>query len=836
MNSAATPRRGRSPLRSVFASARIGARARVLTGASEWALVCAWVCTLASFPGAGSAFADQATLPETARFAAIAPIVEAEIAAGHIPGAVVLIGQRERVLYAQAFGDRVLPPAREAMTLDTVFDLASLTKVVVTTTAVLQLAERGALSLDAPAARYWPAFAAHDKERITIRQLLVHTSGLPAGLPTSRCRGAAEALRRIADVKPIAQPDGAPHYSDVNFAALGEIVRRVGGSRLDLFAARHILQPLAMSDSGFLPPATKLGRIAPTERSGGAGRRGVVQDPLAACLDGVAGHAGLFATAADLSRFAQALLTDGAPLLSPASVRQLFAPQTYPAVPPRGLGWRLEAPLAANRAALPPLGAASHLGYTGGGLWIDPVSGFYLIVLSNRGHADRHVVDHLSGSVVSQVLGQLIGHVSGQGDAGPLRARVVAAVAEALGPLPGERIVQQWPELADRVAPLLAKPVPTPVLTGIDVLAASGFAPLQGLRIGLLTHRSGVDRAGRRSIDVLARAPGVRLQTIFSPEHGLDAQREGRIGDDTDLRTGLTIRSLYGATPRPSAAMLDGLDAVVVDLQDAGARFYTYASTVAYLLEAAAPRGLPVIVLDRPNPLGGAVVQGPLLDPERRSFTGVWPLPVRHGLTLGEFARFYAGEAGLASKLSVIAMQGYRRQQWFDDTGLPWLPPSPNLTSLAAAVAYPGVGMIEAGEVSVGRGTSSPFELVGAPWIDAGRLSAELELAGLSGVHFTPASFTPVADRYAGQSCHGVRITITDRDALDTPALGVALAAALHRLYPQHFTLDRTLGSIGNQATLTAIRAGEAPQVIASGWKTALDAYRGRRERYLIYR
>jgi uncharacterized protein YbbC (DUF1343 family) len=418
----------------------------------------------------------------------------------------------------------------------------------------------------------------------------------------------------------------------------------------------------------------------------------------------------------------------------------------------------------------------------------------------------------------------------------PLRARVIAALADALGPLPPARIAARWPRLAARIGPYLPKAVAVPVRTGIDVLEAQGFASLRGLRVGLLTNRSGVDAAGRRSIDVLFHAPGVTLAAIFSPEHGLKGNREGRVRDDTDALTGLRVHSLYNSMRRPTPEMLAGLDAIVVDLQDAGARFYTYPTTLAYMMEAAAERHLKVFVLDRPDPVNGIAVQGPLLDAGLRSFTGYWSLPVRPGLTLGEFARLFKAEARIDVDLTVIPMQGYRRAMWYDDTGLPWLPPSPNLTSLAAAVLYPGVGMVEGAEVSVGRGTETPFELVGAPWIDGPKLAAELGRQRLSGLTFTAADFTPATATYAGERCHGVRIQVLDRDLLDTPALGLALAVALARLYPEHFTLDKTLAAVGNQATLDAAHAGVASAQIVAGWQADLEGFRARRAEYLLYR
>lgn len=737
-------------------------------------------------------------------------IIEDEISAGRVPGAVVLVGQNQHIVYARAFGRRAVLPADETMTLDSIFDLASLTKVVATTPAILLLAERGALSLDTPVAHYWPEFAAKGKQGITVRHLLAHISGLPISIDLRGVKQPEDVRYRLAAIKPKTQPGGEPIYSDVNFAILGELVHRISGHRLDQYVARHILKPLGMKDASFLPKPAKHRRIAPSTPNGEVLRRSEVHDPLANSLGLGAGNAGLFGTATDLARFARALLPRGHPILKPSSVAQMFVPQTYPAAVPRGLGWRLDAPLASNRAALPPVGAASHLGYTGTGLWIDPVTGVFVVILSNR--------LHLAG-----------------GDATPLRARVIATVAEAVGPIPPALISAHHPKLASRIAPYIPNTVVTPVRVGIDVLESQDFSSLHGLRIGLLTNRSGIDNAGRRSIDVLFRTPQLALMAIFSPEHGLSANREGKVADDTDALTGLPVYSLYSSTRRPTPGMLDGLDAIVVDLQDVGARFYTYSTTLAYLMELAAERGIQIFVLDRPNPVNGVTVQGPMLDIEKRSFTGYWPLPVRHGLTLGEFARLIKAEAGIAVKLTVIPMEGYRREFWYDDTGLPWLPPSPNLTSVTAAVLYPGVGMVEGAEVSVGRGTATPFELVGAPWIDGQHLAAELERLTLPGLSFHAAEFQPVASRYAGEQCRGVRIEVSDRDALDTPAMGLALAATLYRLYPQQFSLDKTSGNIGNQATLDAIRAGLEPGEIIASWRETLNTFHARRKPYLLY-
>lgn len=732
---------------------------------------------------------------QAADLAPIAAIVEEQIRAGNIPGAVVLIGHQDRVVYRRAFGERTRAPQRQPMTEDTIFDLASLTKVVATTTAVLQLVERGRLGLDQPVARYWPEFAANGKGTITVRQLLTHQSGLRADLDLKKdWSGYETALAMIATDRPLAAAGTRYLYSDVNFEILGELVRRVSGLPLDAYCAEHIFAPLGMRDTGFRP-APGDDRLAPT----GYGRPGQVHDPSAARMGGVAGHAGLFSSADDLARFAQMLLGGGSAkgvrILQPATVAALRAPHSLPGqAKQRGLGWELGFPVALVRQA--PLGSFGHTGFTGTLLWLDPASRTYVIVLSNRVYPD------------------------GKGDARPLRQQILALVADALAAAPA---IARTNEPAGRVA------------SGADVLAADGFAPLRGLRIGLITNHTGRDAAGNRLIDLLHGAPEVQLAALFSPEHGLRGQADEQVASGHDPQTELPVHSLYGAVRRPTEPMLEGLDALVFDIQDAGARFYTYSSTMAYAMEAAAHKGIAFYVLDRPNPITAERVQGPVMDADLRSFTGYFPLPVRHGMTMGELARLFNGENRIGVRLQVIGMRGYRRAAWYDETGLPWVGPSPNLRTLTQATLYPGVALVEGANLSVGRGTDSPFELLGAPWIDGGRLAAYLNGRGIPGVRFEAADFVPRENRYGQQLCHGVRIVLVDRETLDAPALGVEIASALQRLYPTQFELDKTLGMIGARWVVQAIKDGQDPREIAQRWQGRLAAFRALRAKYLLY-
>ena len=357
--------------------------------------------------------------------------------------------------------------------------------------------------------------------------------------------------------------------------------------------------------------------------------------------------------------------------------------------------------------------------------------------------------------------------------------------------------------------------------------------------IGLLTNQTGVDLDGRRTIDALAAAPGVSLEAIFSPEHGVTGTLDTTdIHNSKDAATGIPVYSVYGGTDlarRPGAEVMKSLDAVVIDLQDAGVRFYTYETTLGYFLEAAAAAGVEVIVLDRPDPITGSFVQGPVADAGHESFTNYWTVPVRHGMTMGELAKMFNAERKINAKLTVVPMEGWQRGDWFDSTGLAWVNPSPNLRSVTEAALYPGVALIEGTNVSVGRGTDSPFELVGAPWIKSRELAAYLNSRGIAGVRFVPITFTPAASVYSGLKCEGVNIVLTERNALDAPELGIELAAALKKLYPADFKMERMAELLVNQAAYDGLVAGRDPRRIAQDWQEELEKFVAVRKKYLIY-
>jgi uncharacterized protein YbbC (DUF1343 family)/CubicO group peptidase (beta-lactamase class C family) len=744
------------------------------------------------------------------------------IAAGDLPGAVILAGQGDRVFYRKAFGRRAVQPRGEPMTVDTVFDIASLTKVVATAPAILALWEDGRIDLDAPLGRYLPEFAAPRYAEVTVRRVLTHSAGfadLPA--PGAVGPGFPGSARTLATQELWAPPGAAFRYSDVGFILLAEVVRRVSGRPLDRFTHRRFYHPLGMTSTRFSPPSSWTGRIAPTEVTGGRMLRGTVHDGNARRLGGVAGHAGLFSTADDLAVFCRMLLAEGSlgghRYLKPATVRAMFAPA--PAGDTiRGLGWDMSSPYSRVLGSFFPMGSAGHTGFTGTSIWMDPPSRTFAIVLTNRVHPDG------KGSVVS--LRRRVSSAIGAGlfgGATPARDPAVGEAHPAPAPPTGpEGGPPTGPEGATR--------------TGLDRLVADDFALLAGGSVGLITNQTGVDAQGRRGIDLLARARGVELKALFSPEHGIAGRLDADVPHGRDLATGLPIWSLYGPTRRPTEAMLRGIDTLVFDIQDVGVRYYTYLATLTYVLEEAARRRIRVVVLDRPNPITGRVVEGPLTDADLISFTAPHQIPVRSGMTIGEYARLVAAERRLAVGLTVVPLEGWTRGRWFDETALPWVNPSPNIRSNLQALLYAGVGLLEATNVSVGRGTEMPFEVVGAPWIsDPVGLAGAMNALGLPGVSAQAVNYTPSSSVYAGQMVSGVRFVVTDRESLRVVRLGLALARELVDRYPSHFEPAAIQNLLVNRPTMWSLLRGEPLERVWTWADSQRGSFLRRRASYLMY-
>ncbi|GGH01507.1 exo-beta-N-acetylmuramidase NamZ domain-containing protein [Silvibacterium dinghuense] len=797
---------------------------------------------LVSSPYAVSAETPASAQAAQPSFTAIDSIIEQAIAEKKFPGAMVIVGHDGRVVFHKAYGHRALGDHPEAMTEDTIFDVASLTKVIATAPSVMELYEQGKFRLNDPVAKYLPEFAANGKGDITIRDLLTHYSGLAPDLDLkSTWEGKDEGFRLAFASAPMTPPGVQFRYSDINFITLGALVEKLSGMTEDEYVAKYVAAPLGMMHTRYLPPEDWRTEIAPTQYDEhGVMLRGVVHDPTARRMGGVAGHAGLFSTAGDVAIYAQNLLDRlaGRPSrfpLNQLTLEKMTAPeQPATAVAMRGLGWDIDTVFSGNRGELFPVGSFGHTGFTGTSIWMDPASDTYVVMMANAVYPN------------------------GPTGITPVRAALANAAAEAVGVRDdGGALAAKLTGYDESLAGMRRRPDRNgAVKTGIDVLEAENFATLKKLaeahggklRLGLLTNQTGLDAQGRRTIDVLAKdaaaaVPGLKLVTLFSPEHGIAGalDKEG-IGNTTDAGTGLPVVSLYGAKPddrHPSLDTLRQLDAVVIDLQDAGVRFYTYEAVTRYFLEAAAQTKTEIVVLDRPDPVNGAYVQGPVSDAGLESYVNVAPVPARHGMTLGEMARYLNGELKLEAPLTVIAMQGWQRGDWFDDTGLAWTNPSPNLRSERAAMLYPGIGLIETTNLSVGRGTDTPFEQAGAAWIDGPgsvALASALNARFLPGVRFLPVSFTPEKPYpYAGELCHGVAITITDRNVLDAPEMGIEIVAAVRKLYPQQLHMEKLQTLLASQTTLEALEAGKDPQHIAEDWRPAIEAFEAKRKAYLLY-
>lgn len=739
----------------------------------------------------------------TERLEVIDEIVREGLSQSKMPGCVVVVGRSSGIVLKRAWGFRQTVPAQVPMTVDTVFDLASLTKPIATATSIMLLASRGLLDVESPVSRYWPEFAQNGKERVSIRHLLTHTSGLIADNSINDYAGTPEeSLQKIAALKLTADPGTEFIYSDVGFIVLGHLVQRISGEDVNGFSRKAIFEPLGMLETGYLPAEPLRARAAVTEQRENRWMQGEVHDPRAWRLGGIAGHAGLFSTADDLARYAMMMLGRGAAGQVRVLEDSTWMLMTTAVEVPRGrraLGWDARTGYSSNRGDLMSSAAFGHGGFTGTGIWIDPLRDLFVIFLSNRVHPD------------------------GKGLVNPLIGRVGTIAAAAL-----------------KIAPSEGSPLPATgsgnVLNGIDVLERDGFARLHGRKVGLITNQTGLNRAGKGTIRLLSEAPGVELRALFSPEHGLEGKLDiPKIGDQQDASTGLKVFSLYGETRTPTKDSLASLDTLVFDIQDIGCRFYTYLSTMQNAMRAASEHGLRFVVLDRVNPVGGTAVAGPVLEDGLQSFVGCHTIPVRHGMTAGELARMFRQELFPGLELEVVACEGWTRSQLFDETGLTWTNPSPNMRNLNQALLYPGVGLIELTNVSVGRGTDTPFEIVGAPWIQERELAAALNAAGLPGIRFIPVRFTPSATKFPGESCGGVQLIITSRTELEPIEVGIQLMCTLKKLYPQDWDTKNLNKLLASNRIRDAIEGGKPRSEIPGIWQEELRQFVDRRRNFLLY-
>lgn len=718
--------------------------------------------------------------------------LERSVAAAGAPGAAACVGENGTRLFTGAAGWRILGPDPEPATIDTVYDLASLTKVIATTTAAMLLREEGRLDLDAPVSAWLPdaAFRA-----ITARHLLTHTSGLPAGRPLHReAASVDQAVARIAQTPLTRRPGERRVYSDLGYILLGRLVEAVSGERLDHYCRRRIFGPLNMQRTVFNPHPMLWGHCAATEQCAWRGRvmRGEVHDENAHALGGVSGHAGLFAPVTDVALFCEGLLEGR--ILRRETVAEMIRMDHVATYPWQGLGWKVDPWRDGSEGYLPARRAFGHTGWTGTSMWVDFDRGFHCTLLSNTCHPSRARRENRT-----------------------LR-RVFHTAVHA-----------NW--YAGRANPH----------SGLDRLAWDGFSAVKGKRVALLTHHAAVDQLGRHAIDVIGLEPEAILVRVFSPEHGLRGQAEAgeRVGAQ---RASVPVTSLYGDRKRPTRDELRGVDLFVVDMQDVGARFYTYMATMRESMAACAEARVPMLVLDRPNPIGAAV-EGNL--PDRvGSLVCAAKVPVRHGMTLGEIA-LYLWRAEFSRpgfEVRVLTVDGWPNNLQFDALALPWIPPSPNIPTPGTALLYSGTCFFEGVNINEGRGTDSPFTLVGAPWLDPAAVIDEVPAAARAGVALEPEAYTPVAipgrassPRHQDRRCQGIRIRLRDADAARPFALAVALLCGIQKRHPAELEWLPFFDTLaGGDALRRQIQSGRPAMEIVAAADAANAAWaRTRTARYL---
>jgi uncharacterized protein YbbC (DUF1343 family)/CubicO group peptidase (beta-lactamase class C family) len=739
-------------------------------------------------------------------------LMEAGIAAGAAPGAALAVGRHGRIVHMRSYGRIDVAPAAAAVTDSTRYDLASLTKVVATTTAAMILEEAGLLNIDRPVHDFLPQINAPEKAGITVRQLLAHNGGFRSGAPLWRESSDAASFLRAMNERPLAYtPGDSTIYSDWDLIMTGLIVEHITGEPLDVFLQKRVWGPLGMRDTGFnplgagpLPIGTActamastthplLPLIAATEIDTVYRKRqvhGIVHDENACALGGVAGHAGLFSSARDLAVFATMMLNggeyNGVRILKATTIARWTARQGPRSS--RALGWDTPAPGSSAGRFFSPR-SFGHTGFTGTSIWMDPEKGIYVVLLTNRVNPTRANNKHE-----------------------PLRRAIADAVQQAVMDAP----VKEWnPPLP----PAPPSPAQARVLPGLDIFLADVPAAIRGKRIGLITNGTVVDRQGRLAIDLIAAHKDLKLVALFAPEHGIRGTvAEGAtIEDERDAKTGVPVYSLYKTEDHgPEDAMLADVDALVYDLQEVGGRTWTYVSTMALSMMAAKRKGIPFVVLDRPNPIGGEIVEGAPLDPKFKSFVGMYSIPARHGMTVGELARLFNTRFGIGANLIVIKAANWKRSMWFEDNGVPWANPSPNLRTPDALKNYPGTVYFEGTNLSEGRGSERPFEQVGAPWLKAQEVMGALNAKALPGVRFEAITMTiGVAAKYKGQTLPGIRFVVTDRNAYRPVRTALIAIDEIRRQHPADFKWSGSLDRLaGTDRVRLAIEAGTLPALL----------------------
>jgi uncharacterized protein YbbC (DUF1343 family)/CubicO group peptidase (beta-lactamase class C family) len=710
-----------------------------------------------------------------------------------IPGAVVGLSIQDKVVFRKAYGYRSLFP-KKPMLPTTIFDLASLTKPLATGLLALKMMEKGIWTLEEPVSKSWPAFACHGKDSVTIKDLLLHVSGLPVvnrWQDFLQPRATWEA--KLACTKLNHAPQTTFSYSDLGYIVLGIAIEKRLGKSLDQAAQELIFKPAELPSLQFFPNnKNRLSQqetpgltFATTEKVEQQWLSGRVHDPRARAMGGVAGHAGLFGQVDDLLLLFQSLLitTNGRTgVFQSQTVRSMFQEQSAAG---HARSWLFDRSSWQTNSKVSPEKSWVHTGFTGTAVWIDPIQNITLVVLTNRLHPD------------------------GKGNANPVREKIKSIVTQALRSR-------------------------EPVRAGIDVLKEQQYSMLAHKKIALVTHLAAQTLSGTSSLDELRKVPTLKVSALFVPEHGLDAKQNGALASGSKVEH-IPVFPLYGKQLRPTKEQLKGIDTLVFDLQAVGTRFFTYVTTLGYLLEASATYSIPMVILDRPNPQGGRHVWGPLLAKDETSFTGYHPMPVVYGMTIGELGKFLNAERKIHADLTVVPLRNWLRGESWASTQRVWPTPSPNLPNERAAFLYPGLALLEFTNVSVGRGTALPFEQMGAPFINAKEVRSALQKAPEAyGVSIETVDFTPVSGTYAKQQCHGVRLAVSD-PRWDPVAFGLRLAYVLQELYPTAWKSGNLSTLLANRKLVAAIKQKVPLATLKSAWQPESDAFAKKRMKYLLY-
>jgi uncharacterized protein YbbC (DUF1343 family)/CubicO group peptidase (beta-lactamase class C family) len=703
------------------------------------------------------------------------------------PGGVLYVGTSDSVHLHVASGYRQTFPKTRPAKKDTLYDLASVTKVVGTATAIMQLKEQQKLSLDQPVTDFVPL---PELSQITLKHLLTHTSGLVAveryftsmtSLDAMLQRYAKEGIESLPDVEHL--------YSDVGYMLLGRVVEEASRESLEVYCQKNIFAPLEMNRTSYNPPKSWVANCAPTENDPWRGKlvHGEVHDENTWAVGGISGHAGIFSNAPDLAKFCRGLMTGK--ILKLDTLREMTTMNQKPLYPWQGIGWQIDPWSTKKTGFLPSRAAFGHTGWTGTSIWMDVDTDLFVILLSNTCHPDREDRDNET-----------------------LRRTVHTAIGKTFY-------------------------THTNTHSGLDRLVRENFKIIEDRRFALLTNHAAVDQHSRHILDVLGFVPDLQLKRLYSPEHGIRGQAEA--GEKIEGQdSAVPVTSLYGKQKAPAPHELAEIDVFLIDLQDIGARYYTYMATMKACLEACAEADVPVVVLDRPNPVNGITLEGPIAE-NTNSLVSSTAIPIRHGMTMGELAVwFQENDLKRANlKLEINYLDNWQPKRMFDECTLPWIAPSPNMPDPDTALLYIGTCLIEGTNLNEGRGTETPFKILGAPWLDAQAVLKNISQKDhmgcrLEGQKYTPTSIPGKATnpKYNDEECNGIRIHVEDPKKVSAFQLAVAILSAIQKTHSDKLEFIPFFDTLaGGPDVRERILDGQSASRMIKAYKPGLERFNQQR-------